>query len=401
MAAPREWDPSGVVKGEARMIGEGAGFFKFAKRFCDAKAQMFGRKTIWNFDGSSNLPELQDRLRATCMVRRLKADVLKELPPKVRQIIPIGNGEDDAARWGDVGDDWETATKKIASIPFTEISRVRHAQALKKVDPALEHIRRALDEDVGGKSKIIVFAHHREVLAQLEAGLAGYGIVSLVGDDAAGDRQDAVERFQTDPRVRVFVGSLTAAGVGITLTASSHEIFVEGDWVPATMAQAEDRAHRIGQRESVLVQILVMEGSLDAKMMRFVAEKQAVADMALDDETIPDVSGRPVVEQGSRGSADPTQNPAPLPTFMPGEIEKIHEELRTLASVCDGAIAQDGAGFNGLDANFGRTLAALPRLSLRQAAAARKMLVKYARQLGRVSARKRQGELDLSTEKTA
>jgi hypothetical protein len=87
--------------------------------------------------------------------------------------------------------------------------------------------------------------------------------------------------------------------------------------------------------------------------------------------------------------------------FAPGEIEKLHEELRTLASVCDGAVAQDGAGFNGLDANFGRTLAALPRLSLRQAAAARKMLVKYARQLGRVSARKRQGELDLSTEKTA
>jgi Helicase conserved C-terminal domain len=395
LVAPEVWDPAGVVKGEARLAGEGAGFFRFAKRYCNAHKKIVGRgKEAWDFSGASNLEELQDRLRETCMVRRLKKDVLAELPPKRRAIIPIADLDEEDESWDldDFGDDLETAMKRVTSVPFKEISRTRHAQGKRKVKPALEHLARALAEGGESGKKIIVFAHHLDVLDGLQRGLVEllgeHAIVGIRGDDAVDMRQAAVERFQTDPSVRVFLGSLKAAGVGLTLTAASHVVFVEGDWVPATMTQAEDRAHRIGQLESILVEILVLAGSLDEKMMRFVTEKQAVADLMLDSDTIQDVSAREIATTSGSGVADPMTNPRPLPQISAEEVSRIHGDLYALASVCDGAKELDGAGFNGLDSNFGRALAALPRLSLRQADAARKMLRKYEKQLERMGRRK-------------
>ena len=108
----------------------------------------------------------------------------------------------------------------------------------------------------------------------------------FTGKESLAERQSAVDAFQTDPSVRVFVGSLSAAGVGITLTAASFEVCAELDWVPGVMSQAEDRCHRIGQRNSVLVQHIVFEGSLDAMIAQTLVRKQAVIDMALDREAV-------------------------------------------------------------------------------------------------------------------
>ncbi len=383
LVAPETWDKGGTYKGVTKADGEGNGFFPFALRYCNAHKEMVARgKMAWNFGGKSNLEELQERLRSTCMVRRLKADVLRDLPAKRRQVVTIGNGCDDEADYGDIGDDYETAIRRTKSVAFDKISATRHVQALQKLPAALEHIQNALES----VAKIVVFAHHLDVIAGLTEGLRDFGVVSVKGDDAIEDRLSAVERFQTDPACRVFVGSLKAAGVGLTLTAASHVIFVELSWVPADMTQGEDRCHRIGQLNSVLVEHLVLEGSLDEKMARFITEKQDIADMALDRETLADVSSRPL-ESGERlnASSDPTVNPAPLPVLSEVEMNHIHSDLRRLASVCDGAVSDDGKGFNGRDANFGRTLAALPKLSVRQAAAAKKMLEKYKRQLGRAA----------------
>ncbi len=383
LVAPKVWDAAGWKrKGEWVGQGEGAGFFRFALRYCNAHKEMVGRnKTVWKFDGSSNLPELQDKLRATCMIRRLKSEVLTDLPAKVRQIVTLESDDHDEDDYGDIGDDFETATARLKSVPFKDIAKVRHAQALAKVKASIEHIASVLDAGTEEGKKVIVFAHHKDVIDKLVKGLSKYGVVSLVGEDAIAARAEAVEVFQTKTEVRVFVGSLKAAGVGLTLTAASHVIFVERDWTPATVTQGEDRAHRIGQRDVVLVQHLVSEGSIDAKMTRFLTEKQNIADLALDTETIQDVSGREVVS--AKNAADPTVNPAPLPSVSADEIAAIHADLRTLAERCDGAVAQDGMGYNGLDSNFGKTLAALPKLSVRQAAAAKKMLVKYRKQLGK------------------
>jgi hypothetical protein len=376
MVAPEEWDPAGNVKGKAVGPGEGAGFFRFAKRYCNAHQERVSRdKTVWVFDGASNLPELQEKLRTTCMVRRLKADVLKELPPKRRQVISIGNGCHDEQTWGDIGDDYETAYKRAKNIPFEEISKVRHAQAISKIEAAVEHIREAVE----ASGKVVVFAHHKNVIVELADGLADLGVVTLTGDMATEERQVSVERFQSDPTCHVFIGSIHAAGVGITLTAASHIIFVELDWTPANLTQAEDRCHRIGQTESVLVQHLVLDGSLDARMTQLIIEKQDIADMALDTETMVDVSGRPIAEMPEARRARMLAEES----LSEADVARIHAAVRYLAERCDGASVEDGMGFNKLDTNFGYAMAGQEKLSVKQAAACRKMLTKYAKQLER------------------
>ena len=102
--------------------------------------------------------------------------------------------------------------------------------------------------------------------------------MTLTGDTPMIARQAAVDRFQNDPGCSLFIGNLIAAGVGLTLTAASHVVFAELDWVPGNVSQAEDRCHRIGQKNSVLVQHLVIDGSIDAEMAKRIVAKQAVID---------------------------------------------------------------------------------------------------------------------------
>lgn len=366
IVAPETFDPAGFVKGVAKQAGEGAGFFRFAKRYCDAHEEWHGRTKHWEFGGASNLPELQEKLRSTCMVRRLKTDVLTELPPKRRRIVIL---ESAGGEWdsdvSELADDYETALTQLTSgkVAFEQLSKARHAQGLEKVEPAIEHIRAALD---GGSQKVIVFAHHADVIDGLATGLEDFGAVVVTGAVDMVRRQAAVDRFQNDPTCRVFLGSIGAAGVGLTLTASAHVIFVEGSWRPADMTQAEDRAHRIGQRESVLVEVLCLDGTLDAKMMRMVQEKQEIADLALDLPTI----------EAPKGPMAPI-----VPTMPENERARVHASLRYLAARCDGAVTQDRQGFNGLDTNIGKSLAKCERLSDRQAALGKRILVKYTRQL--------------------
>jgi len=96
------------------------------------------------------------------------------------------------------------------------------------------------------------------------------------------DRQRAVDRFQSDPTCRVFIGQIQAAGVGLTLTASSHVCFVEFDWRPGMLTQAEDRAHRIGQKNCVRVSYLIIEDSLDDVQLSSVSKKQITLSKTLD-----------------------------------------------------------------------------------------------------------------------
>jgi SWI/SNF-related matrix-associated actin-dependent regulator 1 of chromatin subfamily A len=120
--------------------------------------------------------------------------------------------------------------------------------------------------------------------------------VALDGRTQEADRQGAVERFQQDRGVRLFLGSIRAAGMGITLTAASTVVFVELDWTPAMMMQSEDRLHRIGQHSPVLVQHLVIDGSIDSKMAHILIDKQAVMDAALDGGA-PTERGRDILDE--------------------------------------------------------------------------------------------------------
>lgn len=375
-------------------------FFGFAKRYCGAIHNGYG----WDFKGATNLEELQRRLRASIMVRRLKDDVLTELPPKRRQVIELpGNGASALVKreWethrrieaeledlraavqravltGDL-DGYDQATKALKAgetARFAECAKIAHEIALAKVPYVAAHVTDAIEDG----DKVILFAHHHDVIdAYMDE--FGNAAVSLTGEDDAEKRQAAVDRFQSDPSCKVFVGSIRAAGVGLTLTAAAHVVFGEIDWTPGVMSQAEDRAHRIGQANSVLVQIMVLEESLDAHKVRVLINKMRVIDRALDaeqaeeeEESSPKSIDRSVVLTWEEAKA--------VEELTPEQIEKIHLGLKMLAGLCDGAAAIDDVGFNKMDTRFGKELARLPSLSQRQAAWGLKAVRKYRRQLG-------------------
>ena len=261
-------------------------FFGFATKYCDARQTKYG----WDFSGASNLDQLQKLLRTTVMVRRLKKDVLAELPAKRRQIIEIeANGsaglvkrEQEAhakheatleslklkvelARLLEGKEEYEQAINELKegqSAAFEEMAVIRHDIAVQKVPSVIEHVLDAVES-----GPVVVFAWHKDVVDALMAGFAEAGkkAVKLVGGMSEKDKQASVDAFQAG-EADIFVGNIQAAGVGITLVRSSHVIFAELDWVPANLSQAEDRCHRIGQKDSVLVQHLVLEGSLDQVM---------------------------------------------------------------------------------------------------------------------------------------
>jgi SWI/SNF-related matrix-associated actin-dependent regulator 1 of chromatin subfamily A len=115
--------------------------------------------------------------------------------------------------------------------------------------------------------KLVVFCHHKDVLDQIYQNYEDMA-VTVSGDNTTEERQEAVQRFQTDESVRLFIGTIGAAGTGITLTRSSHVLFVELDWTPANLQQAEDRVHRIGQQDSVSIYYLVVDRSIDSKLAK-------------------------------------------------------------------------------------------------------------------------------------
>ena len=400
-------------------------FKEYATRYCDAVYGSYGLE----IRGASNLDELQDKLRASVMVRRLKADVLKELPPKRRQVLSLPapsavlkrerEALDDLRKQAEEqfqlrvkmelakaaanDDEYEKAANALresVGIEFTTISRVRHETSVAKVPYVIEFLQNCVEQG----EKVICFAHHLDVIEQI-AEAFGEAAVVITGETPVPKRQGLVDRFQQDAACRVFVGNIKAAGVGLTLTASSHVVFAELDLVPGNLDQAEDRAHRIGQLNSVLVQHLIFDGSIDVSLANMVMEKQKVITAALDGEHAPleaqevevgpiqlteQVSefrpyaaliGRRDDEEASTRSASRDRIGKLASVLTDSEIAVAHEGVRRLAEVCDGASKIDGHGFNKLDASIGRHLALEPDLTPRQAALCMMMLRKYHRQL--------------------
>ena len=354
----------------------------------------------------AGLENLQRFLRETIMVRRLKSEVLKELPPKVRSITEFSGDEfahlirQESEIWqaseadrteaqvevelAKASADPEAYQKAVAklrhvgSIAFAEMARVRHETAVAKVPAMIEAIRSRLEET----RKVIVFAHHTDVLEALHAEFP-QSVLVHGGHDLA-DRDDRVQQFQQDPDCRVFFGSIRATGEGLTLTAATHVMFHEFDWVPSKMAQCEDRAHRIGQRDTVTVEVCVVNGTIDAKMAATCIEKANLADRALDatmkEKAIADAREPITAERWKPFAAREDLKPEPVVTEV--QRRAVSDGLRQLAAMCDGARRLDQAGFNRIDAEIGKRLAYVQHLSPRQVVLGAKLVNKYRRQLG-------------------
>jgi SWI/SNF-related matrix-associated actin-dependent regulator 1 of chromatin subfamily A len=387
---------------------------KYGVRYCAAHETRFG----WDFSGASNLDELHRILRSRWMIRRMKSEVLTELPPKTRQIIELpANGamaaieaENDAfeeyeSMLAEIRARIEVAAlandqatyesesgklKKAQAVAFAEMSKVRHQTAMAKLQMCIEHIRDVLEE----VPKLVVMAHHRDLVEAIAAEFKDCGAVMLYGGMDDKDKDASVQAFQKDPNCRLFVGSITAAGVGLTLTAASMMIFCELDWRPGIVTQAEDREHRIGAVNPVLIQHLVLEGSLDARMVRVTIQKQNVIDRMFDKGAKQEVGEDVATMIDLIGAPE-----SPVPVCAP-KIDKhqtmtqpdlpvtdalrahVHAGLQRLAGVCNYANSWDGAGFSKFDAAFGHALAEHTFLTDKMVVAGAKLCNKYRKQLG-------------------
>lgn len=377
-------------------------FWAYAKRYCGAYHNGWG----WDFSGASNLEELNARLRKTIMLRRTKNEVLKDLPSKIRQVLELpANGassiirkeREEWERWQDEIAKAKAAVElakaeseealaqafanlqRVVRVAFNEMSKVRHEVALAKAPVAVEHIRDVLES----KEKVVVWVHHRDVAEILVDGLKDYNPVVVLGGVSAEERAEAVRRFQEDSSVRVFVGGITAAAEGITLTAADTAVFVELDWRPGKLLQAEDRIHRIGQTRGVLVQYLVFEGSLDATMAQKLARKMEVIAKAVDGgwskgDKNEEVFLVPEEEEEVRAPSPKEE----VPAYSQAVKEFVLQALRYLASWDqDRARSKNDVGFSRYDSYIGHKLAEQSWLSDRQTALGLKLVRKYRRQL--------------------
>lgn len=241
---------------------------KFAYHFCKAYTDHWGH---FNVDGADNLEELNIRLRATCMIRRLKKDVLDQLPEKMPpQIITF---EQDSATKAIIKSekklDIEDLKRYPAKMNIGEAAKLRHELAIAKLPKCIEFI----EERLMNGNKLVVFAYHRDVISRiLEAfKLESAWVVGGMTDDT---KQCHIDNFQNNPHCKIFIGQIQAAGVGITLTAASDVIFVENSWTPGEIDQCIDRCHRIGQKNSVTTTFLTVENSIEETMLKVVYDKR-------------------------------------------------------------------------------------------------------------------------------
>ena len=267
-----------------RCVGHPAArsFLSFAKRYCEAYRNDFG----WVTTGASNLDEL-NLLMKEIMLRRKKDEVL-DLPPKIRSWVPVDISAAPAALSAVENFlAWYQGTDPAAPNDtqfLARLTKVRVALHKAKHKAVAERIR----DVVASGDKVVVFTAFNDGVAR-HAKTLGEAAVTITGSQSAEQRMEAVDRFQKDPIVRVAVCNIIAGGVGITLTAGTHVIFQDLDWVPANHAQAEDRCYRMGQTRKVTVEYFHAEGSLDSYIARLLETKIKLIN-AVEADDAPDAS---------------------------------------------------------------------------------------------------------------
>jgi SWI/SNF-related matrix-associated actin-dependent regulator of chromatin subfamily A-like protein 1 len=264
-------------------------FWDFAQRYCDPYHDGYG----WNFDGASHTKELNERTRDLC-IRRLKSEVLPELPPKTRTFLPIILDKKTRSPYDYAQDEWDSKIDSYylngeplpKGIMLNMISDLRHICGQIKVDYAFDWIKQYREQT--GKP-IVVFTHHRDVLNRLADKFKDSRTIS--GDTASKARQEIVEDFQAG-RIGVLICNTVAAKEGITLTRADTVVFLEREWTPADEEQAEDRIYRIGQEsQNVHAVYLSCIGTIDEHFDRVVEEKRRVIKAVLDGGNVEQRSG--------------------------------------------------------------------------------------------------------------
>lgn len=242
----------------------------FGFRYCGPRQDERGRYT---FLGSTREEELNKKIMGHFMHRLRKDDVLKDLPDKIREIITVN--DDTRAQEIKLLDRDVMRTFKFAKLgkpkDLGDYAKIRHANGLAKVKWATEFVFNYLQFDE--TEQIILFAHHRDVVDDLRKNLFMFQPVVINGGVSTERRTEIEDLFQSGKR-RLIIGNLDAMNLGLTLTKATRVVFAEYAWTPALNEQAEDRAHRIGQKDSVYCQYLVLPNSIDELVLISILRKE-------------------------------------------------------------------------------------------------------------------------------
>lgn len=262
----------------------------FVERYCGAIKGPFGV----DISGATNLPELNTKLRATCMVRRKKSEVLKELPAKtishvITELAAKDRREYEKAR--------EDVVSFLRDYDPVRADAAEQAQVLVQIEilkqlavqGKLSFVKDWVRDFLESGEKLVLFGTHIAPIKEIVREF-GSKAVMIIGDTKMEDRQKAVDLFQ-DPRspVRLIVLNMKAGGVGLTLTAASNVAFFELGWTPGDHEQAEDRVHRIGQLDAVTAYYILAQGTIDESIMELLMEKRQVVQSATDGRKRPKV----------------------------------------------------------------------------------------------------------------
>jgi SWI/SNF-related matrix-associated actin-dependent regulator 1 of chromatin subfamily A len=257
--------------------GKPLAYWDFVYRYCRVTETPFGLK----IGKGKNLDDLRARI-APFILRRTKKQVLPDLPPiRFGELplsgVPLANlkeleRDELVSEFQARLDRCKTDKEREAVMDAVDTKlrqRIGRLTGLSKVEAIVDWVE---DQITGGRKKIVLFAHHRDVIDALHKRL-GKSAVCITGSTSQADRSYAVWRFQNLDGVTVFIGQITAAGTGITLTAASLLVFVESSWVPGGNEQAAMRIHRIGQNDACEVLFATIPNSIDERIQRAVQQK--------------------------------------------------------------------------------------------------------------------------------
>ena len=252
----------------------------YAIRYCQGYQFSAGKRKVWNVSGASNLEELRDRTSKQ-ILRRLKEEVL-DLPDKI--ITPVYlrlKSKEYEDLMGEYFDWYDKNPDESSSltVQFSKLMKVRKVISNEKTKQTIEFAENILEQ---GK-KVIIFTNFTDSLQTMYQHF-GKQAVYLDGSCSNSMRQQAVDEFQTNDKIKVFVGNLKAAGVGLTLTAAEVVIMNDLSFVPAEHSQAEDRAYRYGQKSNVLVYYPIYDNTIEAAIYDILNKKKQIIRTVMGDE---------------------------------------------------------------------------------------------------------------------
>lgn len=251
-------------------------FFRFANRYCDPKYNGFGT----TYNGATNIEELHEILTKEVMIRRLKKDVLKDLPEKLISIIPLEidnkneykKAENDFSSWL-----LEKEKKVVKVEALTRIEKLKQLAVEGKLKQVEDWISNVLEES----NKLVIMCTHHFTIDYLIEKFKGIS-VKLDGRNSQKEKNESVKKFQEDEKIKLFIGNIKAAGVGITLTAADKLAFIELGWNPSEHDQASDRIHRIGQKNSCNIYYIIAKNTIEEDIITLIDKKRKIVDAIHD-----------------------------------------------------------------------------------------------------------------------